>query len=567
MTVTTNDRLGFGLGLRKEHYAELLEAPVAVDWLEILTENYLVPGGKPLNFLDRIRAQYPLVMHGVSLSIGATSPLDMDYLRQVRELAHRIEPRWISDHLCWTGTGGTNLHDLLPLPYNEEALRHLIERITRVQDFLGRQILLENVSSYISYAHSTMTEWEFLTEVANGADCRILLDINNIFVSARNHGFDPATYLNAIPIARVDQFHLAGHRDHGDYIVDTHDAAIIDPVWALYRAAVRRFGQVSTMIERDDGIPPLAELLAELDLARRHAADAHAMDDHVIRAPSSARAVEITSGPPLPILQQALQAHVLDTACATPACIAKTPHIDWQRRIEIYTSGYRLRLIEALTTDYPVLNTMLGAEDFAALASDYIDAHPSRHFSLRWFGQSLAQFLTRVAAYRARPLLAELARFEWTLGEAFDAADADSINLEDIARLPASAWPELRVVMHPSVRQLSLGSLVPGHWRAIQDGASISTSAAPGATAIWRVWRHELRTLFRSLEAREAHSARLLNDATFGELCEHLSTEMPVAEVPAFAAGLLRQWTSEGAIARFDLGAQQADLTPVRKSA
>jgi hypothetical protein len=213
-----------------------------------------------------------MVMHGVALSIGTHDPLNREYLKQLRALAKRIEPRWISDHLCWTGAHGLNAHDLLPLPYTEEALIHVAARVGEVQDFLGRRILLENVSSYVSYPESEMSEWEFLREIAGRADCLILLDINNVFVSSVNHEFDPHAYLNAIPLERVWQFHLAGHRNHGDYIIDTHDEPVIDPVWELYEAAVRRFGRVSTMIERDDNIPPLAELLAELDRARRIAA-------------------------------------------------------------------------------------------------------------------------------------------------------------------------------------------------------------------------------------------------------------------------------------------------------
>jgi hypothetical protein len=264
--------LGFGLGLRPTHYETILNESPAVDWFEIISENYLIPGGRPLHYLDRIRERYPMVMHGVSLSIGAQDPLDREYLRQLRALAKRVEPAWISDHLCWTGAHGLNAHDLLPLPYTEEALKHVAARVSEVQDFLGRRILLENVSSYVSYPESEMSEWEFLRELAGRADCLILLDVNNIFVSSVNHEFDPHEYLNGIPVERVWQFHLAGHRNHGDYIIDTHDEPVIDPVWELYAAAVRRFGRVSTMIERDDNIPPLAELLAELDRARRIAA-------------------------------------------------------------------------------------------------------------------------------------------------------------------------------------------------------------------------------------------------------------------------------------------------------
>jgi uncharacterized protein (UPF0276 family) len=259
---------GFGLGLRTPHYEAVLNEPHAIDWLEIITENYLVPGGKPLHYLERIRRRFPLVMHGVSLSIGSTDPIDLEYLAQVRTLAARIEPHWISDHLCWTGIEGRNLHDLLPLPYTEEALASVVDRVGQVQDALGRQILLENVSSYLTYSASDMSEWEFLREVAERADCAILLDINNIYVSSVNHGFDPLAYLQAMPRERVRQFHLAGHSNLGGHLIDTHDHPIVEPVWDLYCAAVAQFGAVPTMIERDDNIPSLSELVAELQIAR-----------------------------------------------------------------------------------------------------------------------------------------------------------------------------------------------------------------------------------------------------------------------------------------------------------
>lgn len=260
--------LGFGLGLRTDHYTTLLAEKPAIDWLEIITENYLVAGGKPLYFLDQIRAHYPMVMHGVSLSIGSQDPLDTIYLQQVKRLIQRVEPAWVSDHLCWTGVHGRNMHDLLPLPYTNAMVQHLVSRIQYVQEYWGRRILIENVSSYVNYHDSEMTEWEFLTAIAEQADCLILLDINNIYVSAINHHFDPLTYLNYIPIDRVQQFHLAGHTNCGDYLIDTHDAPVIASVWDLYAQALQRFGQVSTMIERDDHIPPLTELLAELQQAR-----------------------------------------------------------------------------------------------------------------------------------------------------------------------------------------------------------------------------------------------------------------------------------------------------------
>jgi len=264
--------LGFGLGLRTQHYADVLERKPPVDWFEIISENYMIPGGQPLAILDRIRADYPLVMHGVSLSIGSTDPLNGDYLRDLKALADRVEPRWISDHLCWTGVNGLNLHDLLPLPYTEEAVAHAAGRIRQVQDYLGRRIAIENVSSYVTYTHSVMPEWEFVTAVAEAADCWLLFDVNNIYVSGFNHDFDAEAFIAGVPRERVVQFHLAGHSNNGSHIIDTHDAPVIDDVWSLYEAACRHFGPVSTMIERDDNIPPLCDLLAELEHARTIAA-------------------------------------------------------------------------------------------------------------------------------------------------------------------------------------------------------------------------------------------------------------------------------------------------------
>jgi uncharacterized protein len=266
--------LGFGLGLRPQHYREILETAPHVDWFEVISENYMVPGGQPLRMLDRIAERYPLVMHGVSLSIASTAELDMDYLTQLKELARRIEPRWISDHLCWTGVHGVNLHDLLPVPYTEEALAHVSQRIARVQDHLGRRLVIENVSSYITYECSEMSEWDFVAELARRTDCLLLLDVNNVFVSGMNHDFDQRAFIESIPVDRVVQFHLAGHSEGETCLIDTHDQPVCEEVWTLYGKALKRFGAVSTMIERDDNIPPLAELVAELDTARAIAARA-----------------------------------------------------------------------------------------------------------------------------------------------------------------------------------------------------------------------------------------------------------------------------------------------------
>jgi uncharacterized protein len=260
--------LGFGLGLRPQHYTDILEGSPDVDWFEVISENYMVPGGQPLRMLDQIRARYPIVMHGVSLSIASTAPFDDKYLADLKALAERVEPQFVSDHLCWTGVHGINLHDLLPIPYTREALDHVVSRIDYVQGYLKRPLAIENVSTYVEFAHSEMPEWEFICELTKRTGCWLVFDVNNVFVSAFNHGWDAQAFIDGIPADRVVQFHLAGHEHNTSYIVDTHDAMVPDEVWDLYRAAVKRFGPVSTIIERDDNIPPLSDLVTELATAR-----------------------------------------------------------------------------------------------------------------------------------------------------------------------------------------------------------------------------------------------------------------------------------------------------------
>ncbi|MGD0839359.1 MAG: DUF692 domain-containing protein [Polyangia bacterium] len=266
--------IGHGVGLRPRHYGRMLDERPPVDWVEAISENFMAPGGRPLAVLEKVRSEVPVALHGVSLSIGSVDALAPSYLQRLATLAARIEPALVSDHLCWGSHGGRYVHDLLPLPYTEESLAHVVGRVRVVQDTLRRQILLENISSYVAFQDSTMTEWEFLSEVAGQADCGILLDINNVYVSARNHGFDPIAYLDGIPGGRIGQLHLAGHCDKGRYLLDSHDAAVPDAVWDLYREALRRFGPIPTLVEWDDNVPELDQLVVQ---SRTAAAIEHEM--------------------------------------------------------------------------------------------------------------------------------------------------------------------------------------------------------------------------------------------------------------------------------------------------
>jgi uncharacterized protein len=260
--------LGHGIGLRPPHYPRVLEGSARADWFEVISENFMIRGGRPLRILEQARARAPVVLHGVSMNLGGTDPLNARHLDELAALIDRFDPAWVSEHLCWGAFGRHYAHDLLPLPFTEEALGQVVHRVRQVQDRLDRRILIENVSSYVTFTHSIMPEWEFLAAVAEAADCGILLDVNNVYVSAVNHGFSPHDYLAGLPLDRIGQIHLAGHCDAGTHLVDTHDHPVPPPVWSLYREAVRRFGPVATLVEWDDHIPPFEALVAEAERAR-----------------------------------------------------------------------------------------------------------------------------------------------------------------------------------------------------------------------------------------------------------------------------------------------------------
>jgi len=256
--------LGYGLGLRTEHFDEILKHQPQVDWFEIISENFIDTEGYPKFVIQKIAEQYPIVMHGVSLSIGSTDPINFDYLKKIKKLATKIDAKWVSDHLCWTGILSKNAHDLLPLPLTEESLKHVVNRIKQVQDFLERPLVLENPSSYVQFQEDSFTEYEFISEMANASDCRLLLDLNNVYVSSFNHNYEALTYIKSLPLDKVVQFHLAGHTNKGTHIIDTHDNHVVDDVWDLYKETIQYTGQVSTLLEWDANIPDLTVLQAEV---------------------------------------------------------------------------------------------------------------------------------------------------------------------------------------------------------------------------------------------------------------------------------------------------------------
>jgi uncharacterized protein (UPF0276 family) len=484
---------GFGLGLRTQHYADFLERKQPLDWLEIITDNYLIDGGKPLAMLDAIRCDYPVAMHGVAMSIGAAQGVDVPYLQRVKALADRIEPLWVSDHLCWTGPGPEQLHDLYPLPYTDDSARHVIAQIRRAQDVLGRRLVLENVSSYIRYRHDSASEWQFLAHIAQEADCLLLVDVNNIYVSSVNHGFDPLTYLHALPAHRVQQIHLAGHSDNGDHIIDTHDHPVAQPVWDLYAQACQRFGAVAAMIERDDHIPPLAELLDEMTVARRIAAEHVAPPE-----PASVTSITLTSTADA-IGLAAVQRHFADNVLAD-VLPHETPDDPITGRLSIYHHAYRARLAEVLADTYAKTYLYMGSDTFDVHARDYAVAHPPNTRSLNRYGEGLVDALRQ--QYPGNPELHELAQLDWDLRTRFDGADVPVLDLDDAQG--SADWTTRAEVMHPSALLRTVTTNVVSMWNAIHSDDEVPEAVALPAPATLLVWRKGYQPHFQTLDGPQA---------------------------------------------------------------
>ncbi len=521
---------GFGLGLRTPHYADFLAHPQPLDWLEIITDNYLVEGGKPLAVLETLRRDYPMALHGVAMSIGAAEGVDLAYLCQVKALAARIEPLWVSDHLCWIGPGpDQQLHDLYPLPYTDASARHVIAQVRRAQDVLGRRLVLENVSSYIRYAGDSASEWQFLAHIAQEADCLLLVDVNNIHVSSVNHGFDALAYLDALPAHRVQQIHLAGHSDQGDHIIDTHDHPVAQPVWDLYARACERFGAVATMVERDDRIPPLAELLDEMAVARSIAA-AHVPRAQPRAAPPTAKPWPHSPpsfAPPLQALQQDLADRILAEPMQPLAADAPV-----SGRLGIYHHAYRARLAEVLADTYAKTWLYLGSDRFDEHARHHAVAHPPTARSLNRYGEGFVGSLR--ALYPGNPELHELAQLDWDLRTRFDGADVPAL---DAATAPSAGdWLARGGVLHPSALLRPLATNAVALWNAIHADEEVPEAVTLAVPATLLVWRKGQQPHFRTLQTHEAAwLAHLHAGASVEQACALLEAEglLPAPEVLA----------------------------------
>ena len=541
--------LGCGVGLRAEHYSYILSEKPKVDWFEAVSENFMDSGGRPLEILTQIRQNYPVALHGVALSIGSADPLNLEYLERLKKLADRIDPFIVSDHLCWSGVEGENLHDLLPLPLTEEALDYVARRIQKVQEYLGRQILIENVSTYVTYRHSTIPEWQFLTQTARRAGCGILLDLNNIYVNSKNHGFNPEEYIQNVPAELVGQFHLAGHTDMGEFLFDTHSAEIIHPVWQLYEKALAAYGQVSTLVEWDAAIPEFSRLLKEADKAKTiYGKFASHPKKEPVFSPKKYSG-EFTQSQWKKILED--QRRMKTLVRPDQARIAEDSEFlnaqgtaSGRERMAVYAGGYTARIHESLSETYEAVKHILGDDAFLRLAEEYAAAHPSHHYNLSEAGSELASFFKKSEWAKKFPFLPDLAALERLVAQSFHDFSRKNFDPAMLAGFGEEEWNHLRLEFQPSVKIIASPWPILDIWNARKTPLKelkIDLVNHPQNVLVYRAG-FEVRCKEISRFEYEIVSS-LFQKKSLGEACDYLATlteeELPLMEWFSF-------WNSQG---------------------
>jgi len=452
MTKSQWPQLGFGVGLRTDHYQPITTSWPKVDWFEAVTENFMDSGGRPLQILEQVRHHYPVGLHGTALSIGSSDALNPLYLERLKTLVDRIEPATISDHLCWSGVGGKHLHDLLPLPHTEEAIQHVVTRVGQVQDLLKRPFLLENISTYVTYKHSEMSEWEFLTEIAKRSGCGILLDLNNIYVNSKNHGFDAYEYLHAIPQDFVAQYHLAGHTNMGKFLFDTHTGKVTEAVWDLYREATRLFGPVSCLIEWDIEIPDFETLQGQSETARNLFNEVQGQEPTWKKKVKKKEVQNSSSGPDLKETEEWFQEHVFTHEAKDSESLLNPQGGDpGVERLSVYSDGFKARMKEGLEDVYKATAHVMGEGAFTSLAEAYASSYQSHDYNLSEVGRDLALFTTKTPWSEKLPFLPDLIRLEWLVSRSFHAFDGKPLIPEKFSSVDPSDWGKLCLVFQPSV--------------------------------------------------------------------------------------------------------------------
>lgn len=526
----TFPQLGFGLGLRTKHYAHIFEHQPAVDWFEIISENFMDTDGKPRRNLARIKERYPIVMHGVALSIGTVDPLNSEYLQKLKALIDWVNPAWVSDHLCWTGIAHRNTHDLLPVPYTEEALTHIVGRIKHVQDYLERPIALENPSTYLEFSHSSMPEAEFIARMAEDSGCHLLLDVNNVYVTCYNHRIDPKAYLDTLPLERVIQIHLSGHSNKGTHIIDTHDDHVIDDVWNLYKYVVGRAGRTpNTMVEWDDNIPEFPVLLAELEKAR--AAAQAPQDDAMPRLAQEQTPYYSGEVRLLADAQQHMQSAILlgDAFDSKPEhWIRAKEEFTPAEQLAVYTNAYRYRLYDVTAEDYPVLKAYLGNDAFHQRIWDFVNHVPPDHFNIARYALKLPEFIKTQLPQDG--FAQELCELETLIEQLADLAETEALEQKHLAGMTPEALLDSVVYPRQALQLLTFHYPVNAYYQQVMDGIAPNDPAQePSYLAVFRhediVWRMDLEedeyrlisTLFRgetvgqALEAMDESIAQKLS--------------------------------------------------------
>ena len=470
--MSQQQRLGVGVGLRAPHHRQFLEQRPGVGWLEVHTENYLDRSGRDWHVLQQLRRDYPLSLHGVGLGLGSARGFSPAHLQRVRDLVRAIDPALVSEHLSWGAVGDRQLNDLLPLTLDQAALDLLCARVDQVQDTLQRQLLLENVSTYARFQGDAMTEAQFMAALAARTGCALLLDINNLYVNQCNHGEDALAALDAIAPGTVGELHLGGHLVTPEAVIDHHGAAVAEPVWRLYQAALERFGAVPTLIEWDTDIPPLAVLLGEADQARavyeRYAS--HRMltgTPHAVAASADASATAA-----LATSQQLFAAAIVDPQAAPAALALWRPHAHNGHRLALYRGNLSATAAKALAAAYPVIAALVGAEFFDALARHYVRAWPAQDGDLNLFGDRYAAFLAGFPHVAELPYLPDMARLEWAVHRAYYAADAAPVTAQQLGALAPAQLEASRLRLHPACVPFQAPWAVVTLWLAHQPATT-----------------------------------------------------------------------------------------------
>ncbi len=551
MAASDLPQLGFGLGLRTPHYAHIFEHRPPVDWFEIISENFMDTDGRAKRNLARIREHYPVVMHGVALSIGTVDPLNSEYLTKLKALIDITEPAWVSDHLCWTGIAHKNTHDLLPVPYTEEALAHIVSRIQHVQEVLQRPIALENPSTYLEFKTSHIPEAEFIAEMAKQSDCHLLLDVNNVYVSCYNHRLDAKAYIDALPLDRVIQVHLSGHSNMGTHIIDTHDDFVVDEVWALYKYATHKAGRTfNTMVEWDDKVPQFDVLFAELTKAKAAAKDAqnyHPLPNLAqIQTPYTANRVT-----PLVDAQQVMQNAILESAqhvSAPDDWIRAKQEFSAADQLDVYRNAYRYRLRDVTAEDYPVLQHYLGEDTFHHLIKTFVEDTPSQHFNVGRYAAQLPGFVAR--HHTDDQFAHELAILENAVAQLTDPAETTPLTASNLVGITPESLMERVLQPRTALQLFSFSYTVNAYYIAVKEDEN-PAKPLPKKSFL-AVFRHEDVVWRMELAEDEFHLLqKLFSGLTIGDALETTQQEHAVSEeiLSANLAQWFGRWMRNGLLA------------------